>query len=301
VRIIIQKEKNYPLVCLMIVLFLVIAVTGSIQNHISTELLFRRMEANGVNYDAYRELKLSEDILALSEAAAQRLQARQPELKRLGLINPIQYLTFQLFIRDFDLYDHRPIDSSVYLKGIGRLCTRQGYQKLYQYNKAIFSDLKCFPVPLLKQAKKDISYENSWSEPRSYGGKRRHEGTDIMAGNNIRGYYPILSITDGIVEKKGWLEQGGYRIGIRSPSGGYFYYAHLASYAQNIEIGDKVTAGQLLGYMGDSGYGSEGTVGRFDVHLHLGIYVNTDSGEMSVNPYYILKILEQQRTVFVSE
>jgi murein DD-endopeptidase MepM/ murein hydrolase activator NlpD len=117
-----------------------------------------------------------------------------------------------------------------------------------------------------------------------------------MAANNIRGYYPIISITDGTIEKIGWLEQGGYRIGIRSPSGGYFYYAHLYSYAPELKEGDQVIAGQLLGFMGDSGYGSEGTIGMFDVHLHLGIYVETGTGEMSVNPYYILKMLEDNRT-----
>ena len=43
-----------------------------------------------------------------------------------------------------------------------------------------------------------------------------HEGCDIMAGNNERGYFPIVSMTDGVVERIGWLEKGGYRIGIRS-------------------------------------------------------------------------------------
>jgi murein DD-endopeptidase MepM/ murein hydrolase activator NlpD len=122
-----------------------------------------------------------------------------------------------------------------------------------------------------------------------------------MASNNLRGFFPIISITDGVVEKMGWLEQGGYRIGIRSEAGGYFYYAHLASYAPELNIGDSVIAGQLLGFMGDSGYGSEGTIGQFDVHLHLGIYVNSeasDSGEMSVNPYCILRILEKNRTKY---
>jgi hypothetical protein len=50
--------------------------------------------------------------------------------------------------------------------------------------------------------------------------------------------------------------------------------------------------------MGDSGYGKEGTVGQFDVHLHLGIYVDADGKEMSVNPYWILKLLEKNRTIY---
>lgn len=296
-----QKVELNTIYYFGILLCLVITVTGSLLNHISTELLFRRIEAEGVNYDAFRELKLSDNMLHVAAGITQEIVKKQPKLQKQGLENPLQYLTFQLMVRDYNLYDYKPASTSIYLQGIGRLCAGKGYQKLYQYNKAIFSDLKYFPVPILQQEMKDISYCNSWSELRTYGGKRRHEGTDIMAGNNIRGHYPIISITDGTVEKLGWLEQGGYRIGIRSPSGGYFYYAHLASYAQDISAGDKVIAGQLLGFMGDSGYGSEGTVGKFDVHLHLGIYVSTNTGEMSVNPYYILKILEKNRTVFTSD
>ena len=111
-----------------------------------------------------------------------------------------------------------------------------------------------------------------------------------MAENNIPGYFPIISITDGFVEKMGWLEKGGNRIGIRAKSGAYFYYAHLDTYAPGLKIGDKVIAGQLLGFMGDTGYGKEGTKGKFDVHLHLGIYLSDENQEISVNPYWILKI-----------
>jgi murein DD-endopeptidase MepM/ murein hydrolase activator NlpD len=296
-----QKEKLYSIIYCCILLCLIITTTGFLLNHISTELLFRHIETEGVNYDAFRELKLNDNVLRVASEATQKIIERQSELKRLGLVNPIQYLTFQLLVRDFDLYNLKPAPATIFEKGIGRICLGKGYQTLYQYNKAIFSDLEYFPVPVLEKEKKDIFYCDSWSELRSYGGNRRHEGTDIMAGNNIRGYYPIISITDGVVEKLGWLEKGGYRVGIRSPSGGYFYYAHLDSYAQDLSIGDTVHAGQLLGLMGDSGYGSEGTVGKFDVHLHLGIYVNTKAGEMSVNPYYVLKILEKNRTVYGSD
>ena len=48
--------------------------------------------------------------------------------------------------------------------------------------------------------------------------------------------------------------------------------------------------------MGDSGYGEEGTVGQFDVHLHFGIYINDNDGnEISINPYHILKALENNK------
>ena len=151
---------------------------------------------------------------------------------------------------------------------------------------AIWDDLKVFPVETA------VSYENSWMSERNYGGKRGHEGCDLMPPKNQRELYPVCSMTDGTVENFGWLPTGGYRIGIRSPKGGYFYYAHLSSYAEDFQVGDAVTAGTFLGYMGDSGYGEEGTVGKFDVHLHLGIYIRTEQAEeVSINPYWILRYL----------
>lgn len=56
-------------------------------------------------------------------------------------------------------------------------------------------------------------------------------GTDIMAQNNTPGIYPVLSATAGTVTNIGWLELGGWRIGITSENGIYYYYAHLDSYA----------------------------------------------------------------------
>jgi murein DD-endopeptidase MepM/ murein hydrolase activator NlpD len=165
---------------------------------------------------------------------------------------------------------------------------RSGYERLGSAYGAIWDDVQCFPV-----ASDAIVYENSWMFERTYGGKRGHEGTDLMPPENISGYYPILSMTDGIVEKLGWLEKGGYRIGIRSPSGGYFYYAHLSDYAEDLQLGDEVSAGTVLGMMGDTGYGPEGTRGQFDVHLHLGIYIQTEEAqELSVNPYWVLRYLQ---------
>ena len=139
-----------------------------------------------------------------------------------------------------------------------------------------------------------VSYENSWMAERSYKKTNMHEGTDIMASRNERGLYPIVSISDGTVTSLGWLELGGWRVGITSPQGVYYYYAHLESYG-DIQKGDTVKAGQILGFMGDSGYGKEGTYGKFAVHLHLGIYCWDTGDEISVNPYYVLRELEKKK------
>lgn len=169
--------------------------------------------------------------------------------------------------------------------------------------RTVLADARCFPVALNESGFSGISYENGWGDARTYGGERRHEGIDIMDNENVRGSYPIVSVSDGVVEHIGWLEQGGYRIGIRSPHGAYFYYAHLAFYAGEFTVGQPVMAGQVIGYMGDTGYSAvEGTVGNFPVHLHFGIYLETDHyDELSVNPYYILKYLEKNAASYTKE
>ncbi len=164
----------------------------------------------------------------------------------------------------------------------------------------IWEEIVWFPVPASSSNEQaEVAFENSWMAERNYGGKRSHEGTDIMALTDQSDYYPVVSITEGTVEQVGWLEKGGYRIGIRSGNGNYYYYAHLASYAGEWEPGDPVEAGDILGYMGDTGYGPEGTTGQFPVHLHLGIYVPLGADkEMAVNPYWMLKYLENSKLTY---
>lgn len=157
------------------------------------------------------------------------------------------------------------------------------------------NDVEYYPIPESSVDKSlKTSYVDGWMSERTYQGKRGHEGTDIMASTDKRGLYPILSMTDGVITSLGWLEKGGYRVGITSNSGIYYYYAHLDSYA-GLKKGQKVSAGTLLGYMGDSGYGPEGTKGQFAVHLHVGIYSFQEGKEISVNPYYVLLSLEDRK------
>lgn len=167
--------------------------------------------------------------------------------------------------------------------------------KIYQsYCEAIWKDVKYFPIPQsIQNPNYKVSYTDSWMSERTYGGTRGHEGTDLIASEGKPGLYPVLSMTDGVIENLGWLEKGGWRVGVRSTSGGYFYYAHLDSYA-GLKEGQYIEAGKILGFMGDSGYGKEGTTGMFATHLHLGIYILYKGKEISINPYWILKTFEEK-------
>lgn len=188
------------------------------------------------------------------------------------------------------------LDTTLFSKLERKWGGRDGWEEYLTQCRGIYNDVKYFPIPEPKGGKEyGVSFLDSWMFERNYGGKRGHEGTDIMADKNERGIYPVVSMTDGVVRHKGWLEQGGWRIGIVSPGGAYFYYAHLDSYA-DLKVGDTVSAGDLLGYMGDTGYGRrEGTSGNFPVHLHMGIYLFHKGQEVSVNPYWALRYVEGRK------
>jgi murein DD-endopeptidase MepM/ murein hydrolase activator NlpD len=169
----------------------------------------------------------------------------------------------------------------------------------YEDTKKIYSqfiyDLVCFPLP----KKVGYTFENGWKQGRSYKGARKHYGIDIMDAKNEPGKLKVYSMTDGKIENIGWNEVGGYRVGIRTNGGAYFYYAHLNKKPVHINKGDSILAGDYIGDMGDTGYGKEGTRGEFPVHLHIGIAVKTrDNEEFWINPYYILRYLELKDFVY---
>ena len=243
-----------------------------------TEL--NRLNNRVIQSDEYREQNFSEEFLSYLQHSKQK-----------GRDATIQLLEtnfgYQPFKGEYTNVTFRCLES--------KWKAKKEWLSVLKYNESIWDEVQYFPVA---QSTLDsglyVSYSNSWMTERTYGGKRGHEGTDLMASKNIPGLFPIVSITDGVVSNIGWLEKGGYRIGITTSSGAYFYYAHLDTYA-DIEIGDSVKAGDLLGFMGDTGYGPEGTRGVFPVHLHLGIYIYQDDKEISINPYWILRYLEEHK------
>ena len=239
-----------------------------------------RLHANTVQTAAFRRQYVTEEM----ESYIQKAEDPGRDLGIYWLETKFGYETFPW-----------QISGETFQEREKRWKRNPSYESYRNTCRAIWNTVKYFQIPESeKPGRKFVSFADSWMEERNYGGKRGHEGTDLMAGENVRGLYPIISITDGTVAKIGWLEKGGNRIGIWTEAGAYFYYAHLDSYA-NLKVGDQVKAGQLLGFMGDTGYGEAGTKGMFPVHLHLGIYIYPDGTEMSINPYAILKYAEQKK------
>lgn len=109
------------------------------------------------------------------------------------------------------------------------------------------------------------------------------------------------------MEALGWNQYGGWRIGIRSFDGKrYYYYAHLRQnrpYAEGLEEGSIVTAGDVIGYMGHTGYSKEENVNNIEVvHLHWGMQLIFDESqkesdnEIWIDCYELSKFLYRNRS-----
>lgn len=126
----------------------------------------------------------------------------------------------------------------------------------------------------------DYTHYDDFGASRSYGYKRRHLGHDMMGLTGT----PIMAVESGVVEALGWNQYGGWRIGIRSFDGRrYYYYAHLRQnypYAEGLAEGSVVTAGDVIGYMGHTGYSTKENVNNIEVtHLHWGLQLIFDESQ----------------------
>lgn len=138
---------------------------------------------------------------------------------------------------------------------------------------------------------------------RSYGFKRQHLGHDMMGQVGT----PVIAVESGRVEAMGWNQYGGWRLGIRSLDGKrYYYYAHLRKnypYHKSLKEGSLVQAGDVIGYLGRTGYSSKENTNNIDEpHLHFGIQLIFDesqkegNNEIWIDCYEITKFLAVNRS-----
>ncbi len=130
----------------------------------------------------------------------------------------------------------------------------------------------------------DYNHYDDFGAGRSYGYKRRHLGHDMMGLVGT----PIMAVESGVVTALGWNQYGGWRIGITSFDGKrYYYYAHLRQnypYAEGLQEGSVVTAGDVIGYMGHTGYSTKENVNNIKiVHLHWGLQLIFDESQKEGN------------------
>lgn len=147
------------------------------------------------------------------------------------------------------------------------------------------------------------SHYSDFGNRRTYGFARRHLGNDLMGALGT----PIIAVESGTVEALGWNQYGGWRIGIRSDDRlRYYYYAHLRKdtpYAKGLEVGQHVCAGDVIGFMGRTGYSTKENVNNIDtVHLHFGLQLVFDESqkecdsEIWVDVYDIVRLLSAHRS-----
>ena len=150
------------------------------------------------------------------------------------------------------------------------------------------------------------SHCSDFGNQRSFGFKRKHLGNDLMGGLGT----PIVAVEGGTVEALGWNRYGGWRIGIRSfDNKRYYYYAHLQKdhpFAPGLEVGDIVNAGDLIGFMGRTGYSDKENVNNIQtVHLHFGMQLVFDesqkecNAEIWIDVYPIVKLLSHHRSSII--
>ena len=149
------------------------------------------------------------------------------------------------------------------------------------------------------------SHCSDFGNSRSFGFARKHLGNDLMGGLGT----PVVAVEGGVVEAMGWNRYGGWRIGIRSfDSKRYYYYAHLQKdhpFAEGLQEGDIVQAGQLIGFMGRTGYSDRENVNNIEtVHLHFGMQLVFDesqkecNSEIWIDVYNIVRLLNEHRSSY---
>ena len=147
------------------------------------------------------------------------------------------------------------------------------------------------------------SHCDDFGNKRSFGFARKHLGHDMMGALGT----PIVAVEGGVVEAMGWNRYGGWRIGIRSfDSRRYYYYAHLKKdhpYAEGLKEGDVVQPGDLIGFMGRTGYSDRENVNNIQtVHLHFGMQLIFDESqkeclsEIWIDVYDIVRLLNKHRS-----
>lgn len=149
----------------------------------------------------------------------------------------------------------------------------------------------------------NFNHYDDFGNSRSYGFQRTHLGNDLMGSIGT----PIIAVESGTVENIGWNQYGGWRIGIRSfDTQRYYYYAHLRKdhpYALGIVEGSTVKAGDVIGYLGMTGYSKTENVNNVNIpHLHFGMQLIFDESQVDspneiwINVYEIIEFLKQNRS-----
>ncbi len=136
-----------------------------------------------------------------------------------------------------------------------------------------WTSLERFPV------QGNCAYGDTWNAAR--GGGRVHEGVDIIAATGNL----LYAVADGTITTRYWDQPGrisGNGLKLTASDGTYFLYLHLSAFAPGIEQGTRVRAGDVIGFVGNTG--SSATP-----HLHFEIH---PGGGGAINPYQYVRAID---------
>ena len=147
------------------------------------------------------------------------------------------------------------------------------------------------------------SHYDDFGANRSFGFKRKHLGNDLLGSQGT----PIVAVEGGVVEALGWNRYGGWRVGIRSHDRKrYYYYAHLQKdtpFAKGLAVGQTVNPGDVIGFMGRTGYSDQENVNNIDInHLHFGMQLIFEesqkecNSEIWIDVYQIVRLLSRHQS-----
>lgn len=148
--------------------------------------------------------------------------------------------------------------------------------RAFEAGSEVFIDGLVFPVG----TGVELPLIDSFGFPRMTGtpDEHWHEGIDIFAPTGT----PLLATERGVITRIGTGRLGGLKLWLRGESGTDWYYAHLSAFNPDLREGDLVEAGDLVGYVGQSG-NAVGTPPHLHMQMHPG-------GGRPVNPYPLLNM-----------
>ena len=325
----IKKESIILLFCAIFALILVFCLSlrsvylanSSVNNRQKND----DVTQNKKNFIKYVEFTPTYEVL---ERAMNEDIKSQNEETKINWIEVLAYLASN-YGGDFKKYKNQDMDEIVkHVKNGESVENKTKNPKLYKYYyEAYHAVLGGFLGKYRVQSDPENDEENNWTEKyglkvfspiaktfpfchyddfgasRSYGYSRPHLGHDLMAAVGT----PVIAVESGTVEIMGWNQYGGWRIGIRSfDKKRYYYYAHLRQnrpFHSEVTEGKTVTAGDVIGYVGRTGYSFKENVNNISQsHLHIGLELIFDesqkesNNEIWIDLYAITKLLEKNKS-----
>ena len=236
-------------------------MTGPVEDHLAL-----------LDNDSFTDMGVARSYVDVVVSTHERL-TRRYERKRDALSDEHAALAARVGDENARLTELSATERPAFLEVLARL----EEQRAYEAGAHAYIDGFVFPIA------GDCEFIDSWGYPRS--GGRWHQGADIFATRGT----PVVASENGVLDGVGSGTLGGIKLWVNGESGNEYYYAHLAAYAPGVRDGMSVRAGEVVGYVGDTG-NAKGT----SPHLHFEIH---PGGAGPANPYPILKAAYGNRPV----